>query len=571
MPNVIDKVSNLEASVERPVILDIIRQVMEITQISSQTPVRFYGDEGKGAQKNSTIGDDGKGENRWNFDDKLAIDVDEDFERDRFLSTAIKETENQFIFRDSHLNVAMKPVYASTEVTINFRYRARDKNQANRWRNEIRARCSMQRGVNIHSVTYHYQIPPKLLVLLHEIHRLRELQAGYGENFNTYLAERLTTKATVVTNQSGSEAHWAVGETQGRIQGYFEFEGIPDRVEKDGEHDTYTATFSYRFHYDKPIHCNLQYPIVVHQQLLSTDWRPKEREFKPSDVPKTYTNSALAFSKFESDRQMLEIQSNNGLSIPHFDEFVPSQIIHGTLRVITALSCISEDDKRSLFNLGELGEDFAMDRDVLEFIQKSEYPFMGRPYHSILCLTLYENRFLRGPDSVKIDENLEVKASTDLSMRTTHRVRLSLVADLSLLTREAKERLKNWPVAGQKILTAINAGLSDKGGQKDLGKNQLDHDTLCSLNYHYENTNTEFDYVRSGLGPQTGSRRVYRIVPGPCRCGGLETYPTRRGKCYDGQLVRTNLVQTLFVAVRNVASLPDDLNNNEYPRSNRNP
>lgn len=568
MPNVIVPVSNLEASVERPVILDIVRQVMELTQISSRTPIRFYGDEAKGAQKNSLISEDGKGENRWNYDDKLVVEVDEDYERDRFLSTAVKEEENQFIFRDSALGVAIKPVYASTEVTVNFRYRTRDLNQAKRWRNEIRTRTSMMRGVKVHSATYHYQIPFKLLELLFEIWRLREELAGYDEDFNKYFAERLTTNASIITNLSGKESFWAVGETQGRIQGYFDFEGIPDKSEKDGDHDAYTTTFSYKFHYDKPLECNMQYPIVIHQQLLGENYRPKEREFKMTDVLKTYTASSLAFSKFETDRQMLEIQANNGVSLPDYDEFMPGIVVPSTLRVMTALCCITEEDKRSLFNIQELGPDFALDRDVMEFILKSEYPFMGLNYKSILCLSLYENKILKKSGSLTIDAEGNVNAVADLNMRTAHRVRLSLVGDLSLLDPDARDRLKDWPKAGEKILTAINAGLSDKGGSKDLPGNKIDHNDLCKLGFHYENLNTEFLYVRSGLGPQAGAKRQYGIKSGPCKCGGgIDGLPIRKSPCYDGSLVRMNLVQTLFVAARNKNQLPQDLNNNVFGRT----
>lgn len=569
MPNVVTPVSNLEASVERPVILDIVRQVMELTQISSRTPIRFYGDEAKGAQKNSTIGDDGKGENRWNYDDKLVIEVDEDYERDRFLSTAVKEAENQFIFRDSKLGVAIKPVYASTEVTIHFRYRARDKNQANRWRNEIRTRCSMQRGVKVHNATYHYQIPLKLLELLYEIWRLREAQAGYGEDFNKYFAERLTTNASIVSNLNGKEQHWAVGETQGRIQGYFDFEGIPDKAEKEGEHDTYTTTFAYKFHYDKPLECNMQYPIVIHQQLLGTDYRPKEREYKLRDVHKSYTSSALAFSKFETDRQLEEVRGNDGVDLPVFDEFVPSFIVPATVRVMTALCCITEEDKKSLFNIKELGEDFALDRDVLDFILQSEYPYMGIPYHSIICLSRYEDKFLRPPHSVTIDANGDVSANADLNMRTVHRVRLSLVADLVLLTQAARDRLKLFPKAAEKILTAIDAALSDKGGAKDLPRNQIDHDDLCRLGFHRDNGNDEFTYVRSGINPQPGDYRRYVIRAGACNCGAATGIPSpiRQARCYDGYRTRFNLSQVLFVSTRNQREYQQDVNNNVFRAS----
>ncbi len=157
----------------------------------------------------------------------------------------------------------------------------------------------------------------------------------------------------------------------------------------------------------------------------------------------------------------------------------------------------------------------------------------------------------------------------DLSMRTAHRVRLSMVGDLSLLDPDARDRLKDWPIAVGKILDAINAAISDKGGAKDLPGNQIDHNTLCKIGFHYENVEGEFDYVRSGIGAQPGTYRRYAIKAGPCKCWGGEGMPIRQAPCYDGQLVRLNLVQTLFVAARNKNQLPGDLTNNVFGRTER--
>lgn len=567
MPNIIAAISNLEASVERPVILDIVRQVMNITQISDKTPIRFYGDEAKGAQKGSTFANEGGGNNRWNFDEKVVVEVDEDFERDRFLSTAVKEEDNQFIFRDHPLLVGIKPVYASSEITVTFRYRAKDKNQGNRWRNEIRARVSMMRGVNVHNVTYHYGIPIPCLEILGEIWRLRENIDGYGETFAKYFVDRLSSKASIVTNLNGESAAWAISETQGRIQGYFDWEGIPEKMEKDNpEGDAYVTSFTYKFHYDKPTHCNMQYPISIHQQLLSEEWRPKETMRPVTDILNvTYSASSLAFSKFESDRQMLEIKGNGGVDIPSYDEWLPGSIVPATLRVMTVLPVITPEDRRTLYSLYDLGADANLDADILEFIVKSEAPFMGRPYHSILCMSLYEQSFLRGADAVIITPEGIVKAAKDLSLRTIHHTRLSMVADLSLLTPEAIDRAKQWPTAITKITTAINAGLSDKGGQKDLGKNQLDDWTLCRLGLCYVNENP---YVRSAItgDPSGQQKRQYIIQPCPeCACcNGRDSLPIRKSKCYDGTLKRMNLVQTLFVASRPKSVMKEDWNNNVF-------
>lgn len=480
MPNLVHPIDNVQYSVERPVVYDIARQLLDIMQISHKTPIAFSGDEGKIAQKNSTLYKDHFTENYWPYNEKIYIEVEEEYEKDRILSTAIRGPENILVFNDPALGVSIKPIYSSMEVTIQFKYRAVDRNQANRWRNDMRTRVSMMRDVNLHEIVYHYTLPSIFIPIIREVHRLRENIAGYGESFEDYFSKYLTVNASVVSNFAGNGQMWAVSEKQARVQGYFDFEDAPDKPERDGELDAWDTTVSYRFKYDKPIECHIQYPLMVHQQILDQAyWSPRKTNTF-DDIPKTYTLSSGQFHQFEDSTYNQLYSSNKGIAIPEYDEFTPGAILPASLRVFCAMASLEATDLKTLFNLRELG-DVALDSDILAFMSESEYPFMGKEYASIFNLSLYEGSYFKAKNILTVDKNLNVSSTIELNLRKEYHVRLSMIADFSLLKDDALTRLRKFPKVAIKIIAALNAALSEYGNEKDLAKNRLSWDEIKRL------------------------------------------------------------------------------------------
>lgn len=486
MTNIVLPISDLMYTVDRPVAFDVVRQLMDITQISSKTPIRLFGDETKGLQKNTTLNEDTSQWNKYPFDDMLTIEVSEDFDPDRMLSTQVKNPENLFIFRDAKLGVGIKPVYAAANVTITVKYRGSDKNKANTWRNSIRTNVSMGRDINLHNINYSYQIPEESIFILKEIHRLRELQEGYGDTFDEYFSTRITNKANTVSNLNGNKIDWVVTEIQSRIQGVFDFQtqGVPDKAEKEGDSAAYTTTFVYKFTYDKPIHLNMVYPVMIHNKLLGKKYRFTELPYKLEDRPLNFTQTGVAFSKFEECAQILNYYGNKGLSIPEFDyDFQPNSIPTSTAKVLTALSAISSHDKRTLFNLNDLGN-FKLEQSILDFI-KHERLYIPKTFGSIFCLHLYKNNDLQESGSLVIDENLNVTSITDLDVRQTYRVRLGLFVNISTLRKDVLSRLKEYarthPEFIIRLAKAINAILKDIGSHPDIDRPYLNENDLIKI------------------------------------------------------------------------------------------
>lgn len=446
-----------EQTTLRPVVLDIVQQLIEITGIDPETRIVYPGTIGV-AQQNGTDLTPSEHKNIFSFGDQLFVEVMEDFVDARIMSTAVFRGENAPVFEDKALNVFLRPVFSTCRVTLNFRQRFKDKVSAFKWRDELKNRVSAGRQAMVHSVTYSYSIPDPIQALFKEIYSLREKQGGYGDTLEHWLSECYTSNATIVVTQAGTQPDIRIAETQSRVQGYFDFEGRPDLGDGDGTGPVWYMNFQYTFEYDKPTAFVVGYPIVIHNQLLPKEYRrenptPEEMMYRMA-MPWSLAN----LYEFESTRWPDVIRKMEGVTIPPYDDYVPSPAskLPTTNRVFTCLLKITEDNPAYLVNLGKLGTR-NLNSIILEFL-KDEYRYITKPWLSVLNLALY-----RGPlmmdhkvNPLTVDKDLNVIANIPLDIRELYHLNMSLVKDWSLITRAAKDRLRSNACVVRKLARAIN-------------------------------------------------------------------------------------------------------------------
>lgn len=465
MPNVSILVPETNQSVLRPVVMGIVRDLMYITKIPKETSILYPEDGGKIAQPGSTIASSEEERSVFPNMDKILIEVDESDNSASILSTAIARPEHLPVFLDDEIGVFIKPIYSYADIQITFKFMASSRSQAIRWRDDIKMRTSAGRDINLHKLTYHYIIPDKIIEILKEIHTLREKQAGYGDEFEKYLLDNSTGRFTEVTNLGGSNVRPAIGESQMRVQGIFNFEFAPEKIENDSDNNGWVGSFTYKFSFDKPVACNLRYPAMVHNTLIKKSLMPSEHAYDIDEHFQTFSLSLSALNFFEAQLQTEKaINFKSSIVIPPFDEFIPASIPSGTVSIFSALCQLNNQDKKNLVNLKELGE-VVLDSDVMTFIRESEWCYLTKPYKSIFNVALYKSMYLSAWQNIEVTAQLDVKAIADLSLRTSHRVRLSIVADLGLLDKQALERLKAYPKAAVKILSAISEAVRNYPGQ----------------------------------------------------------------------------------------------------------
>jgi hypothetical protein len=450
----------------RPVVFDIARQIMKATGIGESVRIQFNGGEEVSMQRGTSITPPADGElNSFPYTDKVTIEVDETYQEDRILSTAVHRPEQLFVFRDDRVNTSIKPGYSTTEVTLNFKYRARDPQAAKRWRDGMKNKVSMNLSERLHQVTYHWLIPPEYIRILEEIHALRETKAPYGQTFDQWFKENASQRVSELTNLNGSAKSWGVSETQMRIVGFFDFNGQPEQGSKEDEGDTWTISVGYKFQFDKPIIAIMSYPIMIHNSLLSKAFRPSETVDIQQNHKRSYAMSAAEFKGFEKGHEFVGMTSQSGVAIPAFDDFIPGSVVDDSVRIFTALVAIDETNPTALLKLDALGGGGAgwfIDADIVNYM-KSESQYLTTPGMNPFIVSLYHNELLLGRDNVTVDPDLSVRATGDLSMRACYHVRLGLLRDLSRLPRAVLDRLREHGPALVKILDGIDPSLGKRG------------------------------------------------------------------------------------------------------------
>ena len=461
MPVILLTVPETIQSVLRPVVTEITRSIFQSTGINEKTPIYYPDDLDVMRQPGSSISDLGPGINTYPSQGRMNIVVQEEYEVDRLLSTAYMRPENFFIFRDDLLETYIKPAYSSQDVKINFVYRTVDKVQAERWRDDMRSRVSMNEGaqVKIHTVSYHYLIPTEFLYVLREIHRLRENVAAYGDSYEEYLREKIEPKATIVTTMVGTEPAWAMPETQMRIVGTYDFEGGPPLEEKEDGVTVYTIGFTYKFKFDKPIACIMGYPLMIHNQMLSVKFRPEKPPYYLDDYYKAFTLSAKMFNYFEKGKTKLKTLP--GVAIPTYDEFIPKYVMPDTKRIMTMLVAMDVNNPTELMSFNDLTT-YKLSQTILDFMV-IEAPYMTTPGASIFCLSAYRNHDLMDPNTLTIDNTLTVHSTSILAFRDYHHVRLSVVTDLRTLNSAAVTRCIQNGAALNLLLQYIDFTITKAG------------------------------------------------------------------------------------------------------------
>lgn len=455
MPNISMTLVETDQSITRPIVYDIIDQLQDITKITKDSKIFYPGDTNKVQTPGSDI--DSKTDRTAIFSTSRIsfIEVTEEYDKDYLATTSISNKNHQPIFLDESLGISISPIYSTNKLTINYKYKTPSKSEAARWRDDFRFKISQLRDVNVHQITYHYDIPLEFLLVLKMVHQNRESNLGYGQEFNEYVTSYASNKLTLVSDMVGKDSRLAIRETQGRVIGRFDVDDIPDKPERDETDGTWSINFNYIMNYDKVIGCNMKYPVIVHNKLLPINLIEFVNTSTNLDKQlKSSANYTNALNDFESDNIMNSIKSpDQVLRIPYFDDFVIPSVPAYTATVFLALSLV-EEDNRTLINLNELDE-LMLDVDILKYIKEVEYPYLSRLYHSPFHLTLYRDGYLGREDSLICDSNLNVLATKDLDLRRQHRIRFSIVDNLTILKKEFFERVRDYPKVLLKYLTAV--------------------------------------------------------------------------------------------------------------------
>ena len=445
MPKVLYPIEDTKESITRPVVFDVARRVQEWTGMPG-VPILFPGETEVAVQPGSTINNE-TSFNKLESQSLWRISIEEETDKDRILATAVHQTDHGEFFLDEKLGIFMRPMYSQTNLTLNFEMRATDKNTAERWRQDIRARVSTNLDVREHTINYHYLVPIEYEEFLSHVHDLREAQAGYGEDYETWIKNCFTRNMTILTNQGGGVSRWAVREQQARVIGLCDFEGEPEKGSKEGETSQWLLTFSYKVMFEKPVAVSADFPLLIHNQLIDERFVP----INPIDTARQYaarsSRSATAMGAFEVD-VLARPTVLSGIRLPDYHEFYPSTVFRKTLQVVSALLFIEPDEnnpgttgKKELLDLRTMDDEFQFRDEFIDFLE-SESQWLNKYGESLVNVCVYKGDVPLHHSCFKVTPDLKVVMTDPPDLRSIYYVRISLITDPTILSDRARDRAR---------------------------------------------------------------------------------------------------------------------------------
>lgn len=447
----------LESSYEsmiRSSVLEVTRQVMTLTGLPDSTRLVYPGASEAIAVPGSTMNTPSAA-NPTQKGGKFTIEVIETLKETNILTTPVYFEDAVAVFLDKALDIVIKPVYTQIEIELKVDARFEDRTSAKQWAHDVRMHSSVLRAENMHEVTYGWHIPKVMLVILYQIYRCRESVAPYGETLKEWMDACLSPKVTAIVNQAGKNETITVSETNIGVIGWFDFTGQPDEPQHDKDTGTWTYTFGYKFAFDIPIGAHMRYPLMIHNRVLHEKFRPskvpytlRERYYTPGIVKVLLDSVAKRYNPFEMGQVL------PGISHPKFDDWLPSQLpsVHTMLfRIMLAVNLAAPTE---VLDLSDMGIGYEFDSDLIAYMRR--YPQkLTQMGESFIHVHLYAHSLPLGQEFLSVDSDLSVSSSEALSARLPYHLVVSMVHDVSELSRAAREDLMENGVIALKYFAVL--------------------------------------------------------------------------------------------------------------------
>lgn len=458
MPIVKRQIKEQHKSIIRPVVIDVVNDLIRFMELKPNTDIIFKGYAEIALMPNGVIGIKTDNENKENIRtvgrERIFIDIEEEDTETSHLEMPVTYPEQRFIFADQDTGIFVRPIKKRVAIRLSFNNRFTSKAAADAWKGNMEALLAQYVKDYVHEVKYNYAYPDEVLHLLHELWKCREYQGGYNQSFSEWFRGFSTNKLTAIANQNGQQTDLVIGETADNVQGNWEFDTTPYPT-KANALGNWQAEFSYRFEFDKPIALDIQYPIIIHNRVLTEDMIPRRRQ--PSYRGKVY-QKPLQQDRFEGIQEDLgDVYTDNltdWLRYPEFDEWQLPRFDYNFVPQYQALLTLNPEDLQEVVKLTELGP-YKFTPRTLKYLQHVG----GKCMHhrqSIIQIALFEGDDPIDPNDLTFNpRTFEIRANRELNIRKQYRLVVYIDSDLRRLWEDTVSDLKDRGVWTQDVISVI--------------------------------------------------------------------------------------------------------------------
>jgi len=462
MPKLTMEIPEVYESITRPVAMKVLDDLLGYMNLSEKPPIVFTG--GTGAEKHpgTAIGKDVKKSYIFNSEAKVILEVSEEYPEEFALQQAQLRPEEMVFFSDDALEIWMKPMYQPVACTMSFKVRTDSETGAKQIVQNWKKMVTRGKQDYLHTVTYHYPIPLPMVVILCELHRMREAVAPYGDAVGPYLKAHFSDKMSVLSDQAGKSAYFVIRENQIGIQGWFDFNDSPPTFDKDAEGGSWGVSLTYKFHYDRCEGVMMHYPLMVHNQILDARFYEAEKPFELEDIHQQPNLSRDLFNKFAFNNGTSSAWTGRpGVAIPYVDTWLPNYEFPGCQNLLRILVGIDPADPKAIVTLTELGS-WEIQADALAYLHEVGQALFA-PGGALFHVGLYKRQTLMPLDNLRIDSDLTISYVDDLQLREVHHLTMSLHYDMQSLTPTALALLAKHGEFAIAAMKLIDPTLEAKG------------------------------------------------------------------------------------------------------------
>lgn len=447
-------------AISRPVAYDLTRSVGALMHFPASTKILFTGSSPSAPQTGSTLNYEGA-PSAFPGTSRIDVTMAEDSDDTGVFTETPLQNNAPMVFEDCRLGVRLRVNYASTVLSVSFNIRSHSRVEAEQIRDEFRVRYAGGRQQNLHALRYSYAIPDYQWKLLEVIYRMREAVDGYGDSFDDWIKAHASSRLTYLSSLTGGSSLPSFLEQQVGVQGYFDFQVQPEAPDKSDPDGSYSFPIAYKIRYDKPTSMSMDYPLVVHNQMLPEPYHGPRHAH--GSIPQPYADPRMYSDQVNQTLRSLFLRASlspmpiDGIRYPTFDDWIPTSVPLDTTSVYTCITQVDVTNATDVLSLTDL-VGIAWDPDVLSYAQH-EGAMLGVYRQSALHVALYRDRAWMGDQAITVDGNLHVASTAPMNPRDPYHLRISILTDLLKLTDSARLRLRSQGKACLQIFQALTDAL----------------------------------------------------------------------------------------------------------------
>ena len=387
--------------------------------------------------------------------DQLEIEFKEELTDDGIARNGYMTDMLPSIFHDERLGIRMNVGYIQTRVTLSFTFKSGTWESMQTYEGSFARLLQSSRTLVLHELEYYVLPELQQCELLRTLYDLKEKRGGIGDTFDEWMDKNTKTGAyRTLTNRKGNGAVMAFKERQRQIILMLMETQLTDAQKKERGASAETQ-FEVQFYYDAPYYTTIEYPLMVHNQVVPGKW------FVGPRVHHANRDHEVTFDKLQDglqhviseDQAVSTFTSQEGLRYPSWDSWKVSASHYNNMKAATILIQLPEKlpEADKLTNYTLLLPCSAIESNVMKFghgtkrYMKDNRKLMFSTTHSPVVYQLYQGNERVDMENCYLDEKLDLYTNYKLEYWQQWHLVIEIPNNYNHIERDTMNMMMRYP------------------------------------------------------------------------------------------------------------------------------